>query len=568
MKTIYINHALEDWKKRIESDYRRLEQCQIRVISNGYILPYKRIPLTRERVSRDVYAGGVLDSNGKFITGTERRKGDGVMAYECKEAYDFLPEEVIESDETVIFGGEIIKAFGHCITDSLTRLWFLAENPQRYKIVFCKDIQKPIPETFNLVMKSLGIEDNQWEVCENITRYANVIVPDQGWLLYYGYSDKIAKLYDKISCNMIATQHFSKKIYLSRTRFEKKDCFGEMYFENFYKKLGYEILYPEQLLLKDQIAAIRNATDVACTAGTLSHLLLFAKEKTKATILIRCNEPGALTPQFMINQMKKIDCTWVNISNNFLPTTHAGGVFLITSTDEWKEYVNDLGVLDMVEYDIEKELLPYLIKWTQVYSAGGAVWKKIKDMDMFDVLNNFSYELLGIELERKKMKSVKQLSNTQSGSDNQVTRAELMEALYSLEGRPNVNYKSVYKDVPQKYEHAKAIVWAYENGVAGHTDFFQPNNAFTKEKCITFLYRYSMKHNYLTFIEENVLTDYSDKGKVSDYAMKPMKWAVTNGIIIGSCSRGIKSLNPQGIMNYTQMVKVICIMMNKIISSK
>lgn len=58
---------------------------------------------------------------------------------------------------------------------------------------------------------------------------------------------------------------------------------------------------------------------------------------------------------------------------------------------------------------------------------------------------------------------------------------------------------------------------------------FKPEAAITREQLAAILYRYDGEQA----VAEDVLSAFSDAGKVSNFAKEAMNWAVANGLING-----------------------------------
>lgn len=124
-------------------------------------------------------------------------------------------------------------------------------------------------------------------------------------------------------------------------------------------------------------------------------------------------------------------------------------------------------------------------------------------------------------------------------ADAPMNRAMLVTVLHRLEDQP-AGSGGTFADVEPGAYYADAVSWATGLSiVGGNGTGFNPNGQVTREELATFLYRYAKA------IGANVgasgsLSDFSDHGKVSDWASEAMQWTVGAGIIVGSNGR----LNP------------------------
>lgn len=302
-------------------------------ITNGFILPLKRVLYVN-------FAGGVADSNKKFVAGLLRHHLHSGWLPNCACSYEF--DDYMESDDSVIFGGVIIPHFGHFLIDSLSRLWYVVKNKpiiNHYKIVFsCMgEIPSYVYETLDL----LGLKREQVIFLRQITRYKEIIVPDQsGYTLGYVHKEYL-DIYNEIFFNSIQKYNGTKykKIFLSRAKCKSGyKIIGEDYFENFFSEHGFEILYPDEMTMLEKVFLVGNANEIATTCGTIAHYSLFANKNCKFVILNRnfnfC--PGG---QILINVVKDYECHIIDCSFNFLHADPYNGVSFLYPTKYWVDYV-------------------------------------------------------------------------------------------------------------------------------------------------------------------------------------------------------------------------------------
>ena len=117
-----------------------------------------------------------------------------------------------------------------------------------------------------------------------------------------------------------------------------------------------------------------------------------------------------------------------------------------------------------------------------------------------------------------------------------MNRTMFVQALYSMDGKPEVTYVQKFSDVKENAWYAKAVTWASNNGVvAGNPDgTFSINGKATREQMALMLYKYAAYKKYdVTISGTTSLDNFTDAGKVSDWAVTAVKWAVERGIISG-----------------------------------
>lgn len=147
------------------------------------------------------------------------------------------------------------------------------------------------------------------------------------------------------------------------------------------------------------------------------------------------------------------------------------------------------------------------------------------------------------------------VEETRFAPNSPMTRAMLVTVLYRAAGSPDVAVTTNFTDLNVGDYYYKAVVWANIMGVVnGTTDTtFSPNLPITREQIATILYRYAdtMEENSSY---EGDLNAFADKDKVSPYAVEPLTWAVSRGIISGTTST---TLSPLSATNRAQVAVML-----------
>ena len=334
-------------KSELNEKFTQVEK--FKEYSNAIILPARLCRDKYDAAGISPMEGGVCDPSFNFIEGYKRHRDDiGPAIHTVIRAYK--PASVIKNNENVIYGGILINQFGHFILDSMVRLWFWVKHAKdNYKIAFIlKEKFDPLTTYHAELLDLLGISTERIFIIDTPTQFKTVIVPCQSVYWVEGYdSELFSVVYDLVRNSV--TPHKEEKIYLSRSKFEKKDIFGENYFEKFFENKGYKVIYPEQLPLKEQIAYMAGAKEVVCTTGTLAHHALFSKNGTKWIYLLR-GQGGLGKYQCIINEAKKLSYTAVNVSQNLFPTYGFGhNGLLIGPTPYWSDFISN-------EYNIKEKI--------------------------------------------------------------------------------------------------------------------------------------------------------------------------------------------------------------------
>ncbi len=108
-----------------------------------------------------------------------------------------------------------------------------------------------------------------------------------------------------------------------------------------------------------------------------------------------------------------------------------------------------------------------------------------------------------------------------------VTRAQIVTALYRLNGSPTVYGTTSFYDVPCGSWYEDAVTWAAQNDiVTGYDPYhFGPNDAVTREQFSVILYRYAKANGFST-TQSVQLERYGESERVADYARAAVSWAI------------------------------------------
>lgn len=136
------------------------------------------------------------------------------------------------------------------------------------------------------------------------------------------------------------------------------------------------------------------------------------------------------------------------------------------------------------------------------------------------------------------------------------TRAMIVTVLHRLENKPATTTSNVFDDVENGTWYTDSINWASSIGVVlGYGDgTFGPDDPITREQMVAILYRYTKyKLGIMNIETTSKFYEFEDVEDISPYAYEPMKWACSQGIIIGDNNR----LLPQGISERCQIAAML-----------
>jgi hypothetical protein len=117
--------------------------------------------------------------------------------------------------------------------------------------------------------------------------------------------------------------------------------------------------------------------------------------------------------------------------------------------------------------------------------------------------------------------------------DAGVSRAAAATALYRLAGEPEVEYESIFSDVPAGQWNSNAVVWANNTGLADgfiNGGAFRPGENISREQFAAMIFNYAS----IKLPEVSDFAGYTDSGSISPWAETAMGWGVYRGIISGA----------------------------------
>ena len=138
--------------------------------------------------------------------------------------------------------------------------------------------------------------------------------------------------------------------------------------------------------------------------------------------------------------------------------------------------------------------------------------------------------------------------------DSTTTRAMLVTILYRLEGEPGVA-TSDFIDVKAGQWYTDAVAWASANKIVeGYGNgTFGPEDPITREQMAVILYRYAGYKGY-DITGRDDLSDFTDTGDISGWALASMRWAVAKGLLEGTSAA---TLTPVGNSTRAQMATIL-----------
>lgn len=202
-------------------------------------------------------------------------------------------------------------------------------------------------------------------------------------------------------------------------------------------------------------------------------------------------------------------------------------------------YMNDKGQLEKVncKYDEKTKLASFATDHLSYYVVGydnSISFDDVTEKDWF-----YKYVMYAVE-----KGLFTGTGENIFGPNKPMTRSMLVTVLYRLEGKLDIAKTASFTDIPSGQWYTDAVSWSVEKEIVkGITETeFKPENNITREQLSVMLYRYAASKNKVSGIAGSI-DSFTDKDKVSSWAVDAVKWAVGQGIMTGK-SNG--NLDPSG----------------------
>lgn len=298
---------------------------------------------------------GVFDKDGVFVKES--------LSLREKKGQIIPPASALANpaycDDDVVYLGNLRPVFGHYLLEHWDRAYaFLDEKYRDMKFVLANDRRvEPIPNFVLELARLLGMSAENLVILNESTRFRNVYVPEQGFRMSKFSTKEFGEIYAKTADNVKEEATFDK-IYVSRAALKHRKTYGEEKVQGIFEKNGYQIVYPEQLSLEEQIALMKGCKSLAGCAGTALHLALFMPPGGNV-VQIRRNRLKADNSgtQYLIAETKGLGFVLIDASIEKHKTTHFDSFAqIIGVTGHMKQFFDDNRFKyspDDLEYDKE-----------------------------------------------------------------------------------------------------------------------------------------------------------------------------------------------------------------------
>lgn len=315
-----VNYNLSYLSEIVQDKFRKMNTLRSRkgVLTAEYYQNAGILPCLRKNIRVYDYAGGVVTSNGHFISGSGLHEPPCLLGGEYPASFSYF-------DEVVIYIGFLLPEWGNTITDSLKKLWFLHTEQGRQllrngaQVVYVTFENVPLMEYQIELFRLAGFDATVWKHVVRPTRYREVVIPNNSMIttkddqrFYYPEFVKTVQTIKEQAVLVVQQEgwHFqAEKIYLTRTLWKQGRDSNEKKVENLFRRLGYRIIAPEQFRVAQQIAVLSACSRLAVTEGSIAHNALFLPSGAELVILQKADYINDY--QMLLNELADLKVTYI-----------------------------------------------------------------------------------------------------------------------------------------------------------------------------------------------------------------------------------------------------------------
>lgn len=369
IKTTY-KYLDEQAEKTFDADTFVDMEPGIKIYDKALVHPFKH--------DAEGFKGGVILPDGSVAEGT-------AMTIYDKRRYDPELEAEEYVDEDVLWLGCFFWLYGHMITDGLKNLWhFVGRKDIDYKkVVYIAD--NPPTAAAKEMFSLLGIDISAIRRVTKRTRFRSVSVPDACFLNYSDggrghifWSRQYRAVIDAIIDGAVGAcppKPGFDKIYFTRTGLGGYKDYNEESIERELRRLGFKIISPEKLPMKEQISLMQSCSVFAATEGSISHSAMFCREGTTAVLLRKALQVNAYS--HCINQLRGLDAVYIDCHLSILTSAKDwyAGPFFVYPNKFFCEY-----------FGLERKIFPFRDfkkYWRDAYRILSNGWREAPYADCF-----------------------------------------------------------------------------------------------------------------------------------------------------------------------------------------
>lgn len=191
-----------------------------------------------------------------------------------------------------LYLGWMISHYGHFLTESLSRFWYLAKHSISNDTKYLLHANFKTPDQFPIHVKAIF---EQFDIpLENIVIATqpylcdSLVVPAPSILLDLAVGRHGSDVWNYLSDRVEAETLQTNPLFLSRSRYKQGGAdrsYNDEEVESIFRNHGFEILYPEEFSFTEQIRLFRHSRLIAGPVGSAMHNAAFMPKGSQLLIL-------------------------------------------------------------------------------------------------------------------------------------------------------------------------------------------------------------------------------------------------------------------------------------------
>ena len=259
------------------------EPLSVESYPDAVVMP--AVPFAHPR-RQTAFRMGVFDAGGRIVQGSLLQRSYGPVGFAPEP-----PASVRSDPRSAIYAGHLSYHFGHFILESLSRLWFAAQHPDRPIAWACRP--EPVPPPWHgwqrQILDVLGVR-NEVLLLTEPTRFRSVDVPEPGYRVKDFFSRQHA---DFLAAYPTRPRDPELRVWLSRSGSDSE--YRSLHAPRLEQELadhGWRIVRPEALLVSAQLELLATAGRIAGEQGSAFHLLVLLADVQGLEVDVICRDPG------------------------------------------------------------------------------------------------------------------------------------------------------------------------------------------------------------------------------------------------------------------------------------
>jgi hypothetical protein len=256
------------------------------------VAPYSSV-ITCIGPSRSLHQGGPMwDSWDSAIKARHCRNHVPIDHQPVLDLTDSNHEQI----SSAFWCGPVVNHYGHQLADFGSRLPVYLDHisPSR-PLLFglpATSARKHLPLFFRQILHWFGVHSGSIVFCQEPLVVEDLLwTPQQEQLTDVGPSSEYVKLLTRYAAKNLHYPINKQRLYVSRAGMNAGVFAGESYLELFFSSLGFFVIRPESLSLREQLSLYQNASMIIFSEGSAVHTLQLLGT-LEASVFVIARRPG------------------------------------------------------------------------------------------------------------------------------------------------------------------------------------------------------------------------------------------------------------------------------------